>query len=144
MSARRRAREAALQILYEMEITGTSPEEALSSYMETFAVRPVAKDFVRELVLGVWARREEIDSVIQRHSRNWRLERMASIDRNILRIATYELLFRPDIPPKVSLNEAIELAKRFGSEESASFVNGILDAIYRQELGGMGRAARVS
>ncbi|WP_456432463.1 transcription antitermination factor NusB [Thermosulfuriphilus sp.] len=134
MSARRRARETALQVLYEIEMTGSSPEEAFSSYVENFAIRPKAEDFARELVRGVLARKEEIDSTIKRHSRNWRLERMASIDRNILRIATYELLFRPDIPPKVSLNEAVELAKRFGSEDSAAFVNGILDAIYRQEI----------
>ncbi len=133
MGLRHRSRQIALQILYQKEVGNLSLEEALHNYRYLNPPSP-ALEFAEELVAGVVEHQEEVDQVIQRHSEHWRLDRMTVTDRNILRLATYEMLFRPDIPPKVSINEAIELAKEFGTEDSPAFVNGILDAIYREEV----------
>ena len=92
------------------------------------------EEFADRLVRGVLEHGQEIDQVIEEHSENWRLERMPAVDRNILRIATFEFLHCEEIPPKVTLNEAIELGKRFGSEESGSFINGILDRILSRSV----------
>ena len=132
MSLRRRAREIAVQILYQAEVAGVPFSEAFATYEGYFKPSPKVLSFARELVNGVAEKQKEIDEIIERFSKHWKLSRMSAIDRNILRLATYELLFRPDIPPKVSINEAVELAKAFGTDESASFVNGILDAIYKK------------
>ncbi|NPB09080.1 MAG: transcription antitermination factor NusB [Thermodesulfobacteria bacterium] len=132
MGARRKGREIAVQILYQADVAGVPLTEAFSTYEGYFSPSPRALEFAKELVNGVAEKQEEIDALIEKFSKHWKLSRMSAIDRNILRLATYELLYRPDIPPKVSINEAVELAKAFGSEESAAFVNGILDAIYRE------------
>ncbi|HHI98066.1 MAG TPA: transcription antitermination factor NusB [Thermodesulfatator atlanticus] len=132
MSLRRRAREIAVQILYQAEVAGVPFSEAFATYEGYFKPSPKVLSFARELVNGVAEKQKEIDEIIERFSKHWKLSRMSAIDRNILRLATYELLFRPDIPPKVSINEAVELAKAFGTDESASFVNGVLDAIYKK------------
>ena len=137
MGNRRRARECALQLLYDLEFNvvqdGPELSETLRDYWASFPEGQQLNDEVREfaevLVLGVRDHDEEIDAFIQTASTNWKLERMALVDRNILRMATCELRFMPDIPPKVSLNEAIEIAKRYGSTDSSSFINGILDKI---------------
>ncbi len=121
-----------MQILYQADVAGVPLTEAFSTYEGYFSPSPRALEFAKELVNGVAEKQEEIDALIEKFSKHWKLSRMSAIDRNILRLATYELLYRPDIPPKVSINEAVELAKAFGSEESAAFVNGILDAIYRE------------
>jgi transcription antitermination protein NusB len=92
-------------------------------------VRPIPRRFALELVHGVVEHREEIDGLIEQHSHNWRLDRMARVDRNVLRLAVFELKWRPDIPKKVTLNEAVELGKAFGTEASSAFVNGLLDRI---------------
>ncbi|QJA06710.1 transcription antitermination factor NusB [Thermosulfurimonas marina] len=134
MGVRHKGRQIALQVLYQWDVAGVPLAEALATYREHLNPSPEAFEFARELVEGVKEKKDELDALISRYSRNWRLERMLATDRNILRLATYELLFRPDIPPKVSLNEAVELAKEFGSEDSPAFVNGILDAIYRHEV----------
>ena len=130
MGSRRKAREAALQVLYGLEFW--KPEEAdllVDLYWGCFANGDEGRDFTSTLVRGVVDQRARIDAIIQEASTNWKLERMALVDRNILRIATLELQFMTDIPKKVSLNEAIEIAKRYGSEDSSSFINGILDRI---------------
>ncbi len=88
--------------------------------------------YLRELVAGVASHQEELDALIVRFSEHWRLERMTVVDRNLLRLAAYELLFQPKIPPKVVINEAVEMAKRYGSEESGAFINGILDQIQKE------------
>ena len=132
MGARRKGREIAVQILYQADVAGVPLSEAFVTYEGYFKPSRRALEFAKELVNGVAEKQAEIDTWIERFSKNWKLSRMSAIDRNILRLAAYELLFRPDIPPKVSINEAVELAKAFGTEESAAFVNGILDAIYRQ------------
>jgi N utilization substance protein B len=133
MGARRIGRERALQALYQLEMGAHSEAEALaaawSSAEDEGKPDPAAHTFALELVSGVQQHRTEIDGLIEQHSHNWRLERMSRIDRNVLRLATYELKFREDIPRKVTLNEAIELGKAFGNEESSKFINGLLDRI---------------
>ena len=135
MGARRTGRERALQALYQLEMGALEAEAALeaawaSSEEEGSAkAQADARAFARELVQGVGGHREEIDRLIEEHSHNWRLDRMARVDRSVLRVAVFELRFREDIPKKVTLNEAVELGKRFGTEESSAFINGVLDRI---------------
>lgn len=139
MGARRTARERALQALYGLEMSKVPPADALeqawtSASQDPDARKdadsdPAARKFALELVEGVAANLSEIDKLLEQHSHNWRLDRMSRIDRNILRLAVYELQHRPDIPRKVTLNEAIELGKNFGTEESSAFINGLLDRI---------------
>ena len=138
MSRRSRGRRIALQVLYQMEWNGWEDEcdTALERFLETTQETDLSKDhpsviFARGLIEGILARKDEIDEVIRQYARNWRLERMAMVDRNILRIGVYELLFSGDVPPKVAINEAVELGKGFGAEDSAPFVNGILDAVLK-------------
>ncbi|HYO73494.1 MAG TPA: transcription antitermination factor NusB [Archangium sp.] len=132
MGARRTARERALQALYQLEMTPGSVHEALESAWaatEEAHKEAEAVKFARELVDGVMGHRAEIDRLIEQHSHNWRLDRMSRIDRNVLRLGVFELKYRPDIPTTVSLNEAVELGKNFGTEESSAFVNGLLDRV---------------
>ncbi|WP_309888542.1 transcription antitermination factor NusB [Archangium sp.] len=132
MGARRTARERALQALYQLEMTPGSIGDALESAWaaaEEARKEPEAVKFAQELVEGVMDHRAEIDRLIEQHSHNWRLDRMGRIDRNVLRLGVFELKYRPDIPKKVSLNEAVELGKNFGTEESSAFVNGLLDRV---------------
>jgi N utilization substance protein B len=130
MSIRRRAREIALHVLYQLEMGQEDPRETLALTFRHFRPQVKSQEFCRRLVEGVWQRREQIDRLIEENSEHWKLARMASVDRNILRIATFELIDCPDIPAKATLNEAIELAKKFGSEDSGAFINGILDKIH--------------
>jgi N utilization substance protein B len=127
--SRRKAREAAVQVLYQIDLSGEDPERALDLYFQHLTPGDETREFAGELVRGCIAHREAIDAKIREVSRHWRLERMARVDRNILRLATFELLLLPDVPRKVTLNEAVELAKRFGDEHSPAFVNGVLDRI---------------
>ena len=164
MGQRRRSREVALQVLYQLDMTGVSPEEGISLYFDHFTVHQksdpetdedstlpspdgnmkpwsqdslrAARPFAELLVQGVCLHREEIDGWIGSASENWRLDRMSVVDRNILRIAIYEMSYCEDIPPKVSINEAIDLAKRFSGQDSGPFINGVLD----QVLAAMGKA----
>jgi N utilization substance protein B len=130
MGIRRRAREIALQVLYQLDITRGDPEEALVVYFENFRPSEKSREFCRRLIEGVWQNREAIDLLIEENAENWALRRMTVVDRNILRVATLELMYCPDIPFKASLNEAIELAKKYGADESSAFINGILDRIH--------------
>jgi len=164
MGQRRRSREVALQVLYQLDMTGVSPEEGISLYYDHFALNKeadpetgeeytlpppdgslkpwsqetlrAARPFAELLVQGVCLHRDEIDGWIGSASENWRLDRMSVVDRNILRIAIYEMSYCEDIPPKVSINEAIDLAKRFSGQDSGPFINGVLD----QVLAAMGKA----
>jgi N utilization substance protein B len=143
MGARRTARERALQALYQLEMGAHSPAEALTAAWaagpdeepgkpapsDAEGPTPDAESFALEIVSGVQDHRGEIDQLIEQHSHNWRLDRMSRIDRNVLRLAVFELKYRDDIPRKVTLNEAVELGKRFGNEESSAFINGLLDRI---------------
>jgi N utilization substance protein B len=130
MSHRRKSREAALQVLYALDVMERDVGETFTSFWGNFDLQEDARQFAFFLTQGSWGKKEEIDAAISQHSENWSLSRMARVDRNILRMAVYELLYCPDIPPKVTLNEAIDLAKLYGSENSGSFINGILDALY--------------
>ena len=130
MTVRRRAREIALQVLYQLDIGQGDPREVLGVYFENFRPSEKAREFCHRLIEGVWQHREEIDRLIEENAENWTLKRMAVVDRNILRLAAYELTHCPDIPFKATLNEAIELAKRFGNDDSGAFINGILDKIH--------------
>lgn len=134
MRRRTKARECALQVLYQVDITGDNAEGAIKDFWETKGkFEDAVKDFARTLVMGALEKLEKIDKVIGDYATNWQLDRMAKVDRNILRLATFELLFVADIPDKVSINEAVEMAKKFGDEESSKFVNGILDKISKEE-----------
>lgn len=136
MGIRRKARENAVQILYEMDVTGANKEEALCAFSSSFKIPEKAYDFCLRLVTGVDAHRHELDALVDEYSENWRLDRMSRVDRNILRLATFEMLYCKDIPPKVTINEAVELGKKFGTEDSGPFINGILDAIYNAKIKG--------
>lgn len=129
MGSRRRGREAALQMLFQMDVSNVSPEQAIQSYWTHLGASREGEAFANDLVRGWSSERERIDRIISEVSLHWRLERMAKVDRNILRLATHELISLDDVPRRVTLNEAVELAKRFGSEGSAGFVNGVLDRI---------------
>jgi N utilization substance protein B len=130
MGHRRKAREVALQVLYEMDVLQIGPGEALELFWRNFDAPEEARSFSSDLVLGATRHHEEIDGLIVGCSDHWSLDRMSRVDRNILRMAVYELLYCADIPPKVTLNEAIDLGKEYGSENSGSFINGVLDALY--------------
>lgn len=135
MRKRTLAREFAIQILYQMDITRDSYDISLGNFwaMRTEEqTEEEVKNFTTELVKGVIDNLETIDLKIAEYAANWQLQRMAFVDRNILRMASYELIFRSDIPPKVSINEAVELAKRYSGQEAGKFVNGILDKIKQE------------
>ncbi|MBM3248286.1 MAG: transcription antitermination factor NusB [Candidatus Omnitrophica bacterium] len=130
MRKRTRSRECALKILYGIDITGDAIQESIDNFWQSQEIEDSGvQEFASILVKGVLENLDRIDKEISKSAANWQLKRMAVIDRNILRIATFELLFKQDIPPKVSINEAVDLAKRFGDVDSGRFVNGILDKI---------------
>ena len=130
-SPRRKGRELALQALYQIEITGDRSARAVDLFLGHFEGKAAAKDFARQLVSGVVSQCADIDGRIERSADNWKLARLAKVDLVLLRLATYELVFCPEIPASVSLDEAIEIAKRFGTGDSPAFVNGVLDQIAR-------------
>jgi N utilization substance protein B len=129
MGTRRISREQALQALFYMDMHGDPGEDPVALFCRCFAQDKPAGPFFHRLINGVRENRQTIDTVIEQFSSNWKISRMSCVDRNILRIAVFELLFCADIPPKVSINEAIDVGKRFGTEESGAFINGILDSI---------------
>ena len=133
MRNRTKSREYALQMLYQADIRHTKAEQILEEFWR--AHEPVTEDiqaFAKELFAGTLAHQPEIDALIRAHADNWDINRMAVIDRNILRLGCFELLHVEEVPSKVCINEAIELAKRFGDAESGKFINGILDAIHKK------------
>jgi len=129
MKKRTRARELALQFLYQLDLRGTEILDEARSFFRTEESDKASRDFATQLVNGVVEHKEELDSVIRSVAQNWEITRMAVIDRNVLRMAAFELFHCPDIPPKVAINEAIELGKRFSTQNSGAFINGILDKI---------------
>jgi N utilization substance protein B len=129
MGSRRKGREAALQMLYQMDASEIRAEDAVRLYWTHLGGTREGEDFANMLVRGYEQAKPDIDELIRRVSHHWRLERMTVVDRNILRLACFELLRLPEVPRRVTLNEAVELAKRFGSEGSPGFVNGVLDRI---------------
>jgi N utilization substance protein B len=129
MGARTTAREAALQMLFAIDATGSDVDDAIRDFWRELPGDAEGREYADQLVRGVRADADKLDERIRAASQNWRLERMARIDRNALRLGAYELLTRTDVPRAVILDEAVELAKRFGSDESSKFVNGVLDRI---------------
>lgn len=132
MGTRRRARELALQLLYQYELTGASPEAMQAEFEEWRSATESVRAFADLLLRGSLERLEEIDGELGRQTAHWRLERLAAVDRNILRLAMYELLFLTDTPHAVVINEAIEIAKKYGAKDSARFVNGVLDGFVKR------------
>ncbi len=126
---RRKGRELALQALYQIEITGDSSIAAVDLFLQHFEGGAKAKEFARRLVSGVVSQRPDLDRLIEQATENWKLTRLAKVEHELLRLAAYEVVFCPDIPVPVSLDEAVEIAKRFASEDSAGFINGVLDHI---------------
>jgi N utilization substance protein B len=129
MRGRRKAREIALQVLYGLNFENIDVQNALDLFWSNFVAPKTAKEFAAFLVQGTCEHKEELDKLIAGCSDNWSLGRMSKVDINILRLAVFEFLYCEDIPPKVTLNEAVDLGKTFGSENSGSFINGILDAL---------------
>jgi len=129
MQGRRKAREVAIQVLYSLNFVNLDVEKAMELFWGNFIAPRSAKEFAATLIEGTWHHREELDSLIAGCSDNWSLGRMSKVDISILRMAAFEFLYCDDIPPKVSINEAVDLGKTFGSENSGSFINGILDAL---------------
>ena len=129
---RRKAREYALQILYALDLNPVKTRDFLEIFWEMHPARPDATEYAEFLVNGTLGKKEEIDGRISRHSSHWKIERMAVTDRNILRLATFELMSEDWVPAKVVMNEAIEIAKKFGTTDSANFINGVLDSIHQE------------
>lgn len=136
MSGRRRkARELALQLLFQNDLAATPPEEIFRHTEEYLSARPDVQEYAARLVLGTVSRRAELDEMLSEQSEHWRLGRMPAVDRNLLRLALYELLFEPETPAAVVINEAVEIAKKFSTPSSGAFVNGVLDGIRRARAG---------
>jgi transcription antitermination protein NusB len=135
MGLRRDGREAAIQFLYQFDAhKPANLEEALTGFWKQTEEPQNVRDFANDLLRGVLEKLPEVDAKIRTLADNWDFERLAVVDRNILRLAVYEMLFRPEIPPVVSINEAIEIAKKFSTAESGSFVNGLLDRVKKELL----------
>ena len=133
MATRRRARECALQMMFQLDASGLTPRQTVDLYKENFAEGVLPDEFSIALFLGITEDLSGVDGVISNSSDHWRLDRMSCVDRNILRMGVYEILSSEEIPPRVAINEAVELAKRYGTAESPSFVNGILDRVARDK-----------
>lgn len=131
MRGRTKSREYALQMLYQADIRHADHRRIVTEFWQGHEPPAEVKGFANDLLVGTATHLPQIDALIARHADNWDLKRMAVIDRNILRLGAFELLYMSDVPPKVCIDEAIELAKRFGDAESGKFINGILDAIHK-------------
>jgi N utilization substance protein B len=133
MSRRRKAREVALQFLYQLDQHGThDPAVHADDFWARHPVDPDTRAFAEALVRGSTQHQDKIDQLLTQYAEHWDLDRMAVVDRNILRMAVYELLWQPQVPAKAAINEAIEIAKKFGTAESSRFINGVLDRILRE------------
>jgi len=140
MNAKRLGREAALQALYQCESLGDSRSETLDLYFQQFHTKEIIEDesdrdssrqFAEEIIQGVLEHSDEIDEAIQKASKNWKLERMSRVERNILRVGTYELLFNKELPESVVINEALEITKSYSNQDAVEFVNGVLDGVVK-------------
>ena len=129
MGVRRDGRETAVQFLFSKDITKESNLEDLDNFFSLSTARSGAKKFAKELLQGILDQKENIDQIIKANVDNFEINRLSAVDRNVLRLAIYEMLYRSDVPTAVCINEAIEISKRFGTEDSGRFVNGVLDKI---------------
>jgi transcription antitermination factor NusB len=132
MGKRRLSRELALKFLYQFELNGGELDAQIELFLNQNSAQEDVETFMRDLVVSLFDKVKEIDEVIQKFSEHWVLDRMTVIDRNILRMGTCELLFNFSTPPKVVINEAIDIAKKYGNEDSPEFINGILDKVYKE------------
>jgi N utilization substance protein B len=132
MGTRRRARELALQLLYQFELTDSPPEEMQAEFEEWRNASESVREFADRLLRGTLDRLAEIDEELGQQTTHWRLERLAAVDRNILRLAMFELIFEAETPHAVVIDEAIEIAKKFGTKDSGRFVNGVLDGFVKR------------
>jgi N utilization substance protein B len=129
MTTRRQGREFALQILYQVDVTGVDPHQALALFWQNFEPSADTQEFTNDLVQGAWCERERIDKLIAGATENWRLGRLPKVDLNLLRLAVYEMLAYPQMSLGVTINEAIEISRRYCSDEAPTFINGVLDRI---------------
>ncbi len=137
MRKRTLARESALKILYAVDIAKEGADKCINNFwLSQDKIEPDIRDYAENIVLGVCKNITHIDGLISEYATNWELGRMAVIDRNVLRLGTYELTYSDDIPPKVAINEAIDLAKKYGDKDSGKFVNGVLDKISKEKAKG--------
>jgi len=144
MGTRRKSRELALQALYQEELAGQATLLDFEEFCAHFQVSKKTIPYAVKLLEGVREKRDEINELISRHAENWRLERMSFIDRNILRLAVYELHYQDDVPTSVAINEAVEIAKRYSTDDSGPFINGILDSMAREEAAGTAKKSETS
>ena len=136
MASRRKARELALQMLFQWEQGKHNPQHVINTFLLPQRAEPEVEKFAVELFEGAVTEVADLDQLLRKHAENWRLERMAAIDRNLLRLALHELLHHPETPPAVVINEALEIARRFSDKDSVDFVNGVLDAIHKNRSRG--------
>ncbi len=132
MGARRKARELALQMLFQHDMSGNEPDMIITTFEDLQKSKPNTREFATKIFRGTVDHLGEIDDIIQQQAENWRLSRMAVVDRNIIRMSVYEFLHESDTPKLVIIDEAIEIAKRFGTQKSSQFINGILDGILKR------------
>jgi len=132
MGARRKARELAVQMLYQFDLSGNAPDMIIETFEDLQKSKPNTREFAVKIFRGTVDHMQEIDDMIQAQADNWRLSRMAVVDRNIIRMSIYEFLFEEDTPKLVIIDEAIEIAKKFGTQKSSQFINGILDGILKR------------
>lgn len=132
MGARRKARELALQMLFQADMSGNQPDMIIDTFEELQKSKPNTREFATKIFRGTVENMEKIDDMIQNQAENWRLSRMAAVDRNIIRMSVYEFLHESDTPKLVVIDEAIEIAKKYGTQKSSQFINGILDGILKR------------
>jgi N utilization substance protein B len=132
LTNRRQARECALEVLYRLDLVGDEPEHTITEILLRKNPPEEAETYLRRLVDSALGNQQEIDAVLRRHLTRWRLERLTVLDRAILRLAAAEILYLDDIPPKVTINEAVEIAKKYGDDDAGKFVNGVLDSVYQE------------
>jgi transcription antitermination protein NusB len=132
MGARRKARELALQMLYQHDLSGNTPEAIVTTFEDLQKSKPITREFATRIFQGTVDNMSKIDDMIAQQAENWRLSRMAVVDRNIIRMSIYEFLYEEDTPKLVIIDEAIEIAKKFGTQKSSQFINGILDGILKR------------
>jgi transcription antitermination protein NusB len=132
MGARRKARELALQMLFQYDMAGNAPDTVVSTFEDLQKSKPNTREFAERIFRGTVDHLTEIDDMIQAQAENWRLSRMAVVDRNIIRMSVFEFLHESDTPKLVIIDEAVEIAKKFGTQKSSQFINGILDGILKR------------
>jgi transcription antitermination factor NusB len=132
MTNRRQARECALEVLYRLDLVGDEPENTIAEILLRKNPSEEAETYLRRLIDSELGNQQEVDTTLRKHLTRWRLERLTVLDRTILRLATAEILYFDDVPPKVSINEAVDIAKKYGDDEAGKFVNGVLDSVFQE------------